>query len=129
MTEPPIHLLPLCEAPPPRGISVPSVDSVLSVPSEFSVSSVPGWTAATLPVILDGMGNQGAAKEHFLKRGVLIAVGTVMVIAGVIGLILPILPGWIFLIPGLVILSREFHWARRLLQWAKSFMPKKSVRD
>jgi len=129
MTEPPIYLLPLCEPPPPHGISVSSVYSVLSVPSEFSVSSVPGWTAATLPVILDGMGDQGAAKGHFLKRGVLIVAGILMMIAGVIGLILPILPGWIFLIPGLVILSREFHWARRLLQWAKSFMPKKTVRD
>jgi len=38
---------------------------------------------------------------------------------GIIGLIMPIMPGWIFLIPGLVILSDYFPWARRLLDWAK----------
>ena len=38
---------------------------------------------------------------------------------GVVGIILPIMPGWIFLIPGLVILSRHYHWARRLLAYAR----------
>jgi hypothetical protein len=38
---------------------------------------------------------------------------------GVIGLILPVMPGWVFLIPGLVILSDYFPWAKRLLDWAK----------
>jgi uncharacterized membrane protein YbaN (DUF454 family) len=45
--------------------------------------------------------------------------GWVLVTLGVIGLILPVLPGWIFLIPGLVILSDYFMWARRLTGWAK----------
>ena len=102
---------------------------LLPYPSEFLSARTLIWTRAILPVILYGMGDQGAAKGHFLKRGVLIVAGILMMIAGVIGLILPILPGWIFLIPGLVILSREFHWARRLLQWAKSFLPKKTARD
>jgi uncharacterized membrane protein YbaN (DUF454 family) len=38
---------------------------------------------------------------------------------GIIGLILPIMPGWIFLIPGLVILADYFRPIRRLLDWAK----------
>jgi hypothetical protein len=29
------------------------------------------------------------------------------------------MPGWIFLIPGLVILGERFTWARRLVDWAK----------
>jgi uncharacterized membrane protein YbaN (DUF454 family) len=45
--------------------------------------------------------------------------GWVLVLLGVIGLIMPIMPGWIFLIPGLVILSDYFAWARRLVDWAK----------
>ena len=45
--------------------------------------------------------------------------GWVLLILGVIGLILPIMPGWVFLIPGLIILSDYFPWARRLLDWAK----------
>jgi uncharacterized membrane protein YbaN (DUF454 family) len=43
-----------------------------------------------------------------------------LVILGIIGLILPIMPGWIFLIPGLVILAEYFHPLRRLLNWAKA---------
>jgi uncharacterized membrane protein YbaN (DUF454 family) len=43
----------------------------------------------------------------------------VLVILGVIGLIMPIMPGWVFLIPGLVILSDYFPWAKRLVTWAK----------
>ena len=42
-----------------------------------------------------------------------------MVTLGIIGLILPIMPGWVFLIPGLIILSDYFAWARRLTEWAK----------
>jgi uncharacterized membrane protein YbaN (DUF454 family) len=45
--------------------------------------------------------------------------GWFLVILGVAGLILPIMPGWIFLIPGLVILSDYFPWAKKLLNWAK----------
>ncbi len=48
-----------------------------------------------------------------------IVVGTGLVILGIIGLILPIMPGWVFLIPGLVILSERFHSVRRLLEWSK----------
>lgn len=40
-------------------------------------------------------------------------------ILGVIGLILPIMPGWVFLIPGLIILSDFFPPLKRLLHWAR----------
>jgi len=42
-----------------------------------------------------------------------------LVILGVIGLFLPVLQGIAFILLGLLLLSREFHWARRLLDWAK----------
>ncbi|HTM47419.1 MAG TPA: PGPGW domain-containing protein [Bryobacteraceae bacterium] len=45
--------------------------------------------------------------------------GFLLVLVGITGLILPIMPGWIFLIPGLVILSERFDWAKRLVVWAK----------
>lgn len=38
---------------------------------------------------------------------------------GLVGLIMPIMPGWVFLIPGLVILSDYIPGVRRLLEWAK----------
>ncbi len=40
-------------------------------------------------------------------------------VLGVIGIILPIMPGWVFLIPGLIILSDFFPPLKRLLHWAR----------
>jgi uncharacterized membrane protein YbaN (DUF454 family) len=51
-----------------------------------------------------------------------IVSGIGLVIIGIIGLILPVMPGWIFLIPGLVILADYFPPVRRLLDWAKAKM-------
>ncbi len=45
--------------------------------------------------------------------------GFVLVVVGIIGLILPIMPGWIFLIPGLGLLAERYDWAKRLVAWAK----------
>jgi uncharacterized membrane protein YbaN (DUF454 family) len=45
--------------------------------------------------------------------------GGVLVVVGIVGLILPIMPGWIFLIPGLVILADHLPPVRRLLNWAR----------
>ena len=55
-----------------------------------------------------------------IKRAARIVGGFIMVAAGVAGWLLPIIPGWALFIPGLILLSREFHWARRLLQWFRS---------
>jgi uncharacterized membrane protein YbaN (DUF454 family) len=46
--------------------------------------------------------------------------GIFLVILGVLGLILPIMPGWVFLIPGLVILADYFPPIKRLVEWAKA---------
>jgi hypothetical protein len=53
-----------------------------------------------------------------------ISAGIGLSILGVIGLILPIMPGWLFLIPGLVLLADYFPPIRRLLDWAKARLPK-----
>ncbi|HZT29837.1 MAG TPA: PGPGW domain-containing protein [Bryobacteraceae bacterium] len=45
--------------------------------------------------------------------------GWCLVIVGIVGLLLPVMPGWVFLIPGLVILSDYFPWARKLVTWAR----------
>lgn len=50
-----------------------------------------------------------------------------MIAAGVAGWLLPVVPGWALFIPGLILLSREFHWARRLLGWFRSHIPKRSA--
>jgi len=46
-------------------------------------------------------------------------MGFSLVLLGLLGLVLPIMPGWIFLIPGLIILSDHFPIVKRLLDWAK----------
>ena len=54
-----------------------------------------------------------------LKSAFKIAGGIVLVLVGLVGIALPIMPGLIFLIPGLVILGEYFPPARRLLEWAR----------
>ncbi|MBY0506113.1 MAG: PGPGW domain-containing protein [Bryobacteraceae bacterium] len=59
-----------------------------------------------------------------LREKLRIISGFGLVILGIVGIILPVMPGWIFLIPGLVILSEHFVWAQRLLDQAKSYLEK-----
>lgn len=54
-----------------------------------------------------------------LRKILRFCAGILMVLLGITGLILPIMPGWIFLIPGLMILAEFFPPIRRLVGWAK----------
>jgi uncharacterized membrane protein YbaN (DUF454 family) len=54
-----------------------------------------------------------------LRRILRPVTGILLVILGLIGLLLPIMPGWVFLIPGLVILADYFPPVRRLVEWAR----------
>lgn len=55
-----------------------------------------------------------------LRHTLRVALGIGLVLIGIVGLILPVMPGWIFLIPGLLILGDYFPPVRRLVHWAKS---------
>ena len=48
-----------------------------------------------------------------------ITLGIILVILGLIGGLIPVLQGWMFGIPGLILLARHFDWAKRILDWAK----------
>ncbi len=52
------------------------------------------------------------------RIGVTIA-GVVVLIIGLAGLVLPVLPGWVLIFVGLGILATEYVWAQRLLKLAK----------
>ena len=54
-----------------------------------------------------------------LKQILRIATGIGMVLLGIVGIILPIMPGWIFLIPGLFILADYFPPLRRPTNWMR----------
>jgi uncharacterized membrane protein YbaN (DUF454 family) len=57
-----------------------------------------------------------------------ITLGVFLVIIGIIGWILPIVPGWPALIPGLVILAEYFPPVQRLLDWARAKVYEKTGR-
>ncbi len=41
-------------------------------------------------------------------------IGSVLLLVGIVGLFMPVLPGWLLIIPGLAVLARDFAWAERL---------------
>jgi hypothetical protein len=53
------------------------------------------------------------------KRIAVTIAGSLLVLAGLAGLILPIVPGWLLIIPGLALLATEYVWAQRLLKLAR----------
>ena len=54
-----------------------------------------------------------------IKDALKIALGIFLVIIGFLGGLMPIFQGWVFGIPGLMILAKYFPPANRLLNWAK----------
>jgi len=54
-----------------------------------------------------------------LKKILRISLGITLVVLGFIGGLLPIVQGWMFMIPGLLILSEYFPPVKRLVEWAK----------
>ena len=55
-----------------------------------------------------------------MKKILRISAGVGLVLIGLVGLIMPIMPGWDFIIPGLVILADHSPAVKRLLEWAKA---------
>lgn len=47
-------------------------------------------------------------------RLVRLVAGIGLVVIGLAGLVLPVMPGWLFIVPGLSLLSTEFRWAAAL---------------
>jgi len=43
-----------------------------------------------------------------------LVIGWLLTIGGIIGVVLPVLPGWLFLLLGLSTLSKRYGWARGL---------------
>jgi len=62
-----------------------------------------------------------------MRHALRVFLGIGMVLLGIAGLILPIMPGWVFLIPGLIILGDYFPPVKRLLHWAKEKAEKSGV--
>ena len=56
---------------------------------------------------------------HNGKRIFVTIAGLVVLLLGIAGLLLPVLPGWALIFVGLGILATEYVWAQRLLRIAK----------
>ena len=59
---------------------------------------------------------------RLVKKPARIALAILMILVGILGLILPILPGWAFLVPGVVLLApntRFSRWVKRTARRAK----------
>ncbi len=54
-----------------------------------------------------------------IKKTARIIIGITLVIIGIIGGLIPIFQGWVFGIPGLIILADYFPPIKKLLAWAK----------
>src|SRR5690242_7129593 len=52
-----------------------------------------------------------------------IVTGWIFLVLGVVGLFLPFLQGILFLVIGLLILSAEYWWARRVILWLRTRFP------
>ena len=55
-----------------------------------------------------------------IKKTFRIAFGLLLVIIGIIGGLIPILQGWVFGIPGLIILSDYFPPLKKTVYWARN---------
>ena len=53
------------------------------------------------------------------RRAAVTLIGFVLVAIGLAGLLLPVLPGWLLIIAGFAVLSREYAWAHSGLTFAR----------
>jgi hypothetical protein len=53
------------------------------------------------------------------RRAAVTLIGFVLVAIGLAGLLLPVLPGWLLIIAGFAVLSREYAWAHSGLAFAR----------
>lgn len=82
------------------------------------VSSRPTFPVSLTPAICHHGRMQGSRK--LVVKIAVTVVGSVLLIAGLIGILIPVVPGWVLILPGLAVLAGEYVWARRLLDGAKS---------
>ena len=60
-----------------------------------------------------------------MRKPIEISLGIILVIIGLIGGLIPIFQGWMFGIPGLILLSKYFSPIKKFLNWIKSRIGKK----
>ena len=59
-----------------------------------------------------------------MKKVGFVVSGWIIITLGIAGLALPFVPGLVFILLGLVILSSQYIWAQRMLGWLRGKFPK-----
>tara|TARA_Y100001970_G_C14223793_1_gene854287 strand:+ start:1126 stop:1323 length:198 start_codon:yes stop_codon:yes gene_type:complete len=54
-----------------------------------------------------------------IRKTIRITLGLFLLIVGLVGGLIPVFQGWMFGIPGLIILADYFPPVKRVLEWAK----------
>jgi uncharacterized membrane protein YbaN (DUF454 family) len=67
-----------------------------------------------------------ASNTYTVKNIAYQLIGWVLIVLGAAGLFLPLLPGTPLLVLGLIVLSREYVWARRLMTRLRDRFPEVS---
>ena len=55
-----------------------------------------------------------------IKHPFRITLGVLLVLIGIVGGLIPVFQGWVFGIPGLIILAEYFPRLKKILVWAKN---------
>ena len=55
-----------------------------------------------------------------IKHSFRITLGFILVLIGIVGGLIPIFQGWVFGIPGLIILAEYFPQLKKIINWAKN---------
>jgi uncharacterized membrane protein YbaN (DUF454 family) len=58
-----------------------------------------------------------------MGRFLRISLGTILILLGIPGLVLPILQGWLFLALGALLLSIDIPWFERMVLWIENRVP------
>jgi hypothetical protein len=61
--------------------------------------------------------------KRVIKRWTILTLGVAFLILGVLGLFLPVLQGILFLLIGMILLSRESEWVRRHVERLRARHP------
>ena len=98
-------------------------DKVEHVAEEI-VEDIEGAIEATLPthLRLRAWARRRQTTNHVWRAAVLITALTISIGGGIIGLLLPVVPGWALFYLGLAIAASEFTWAHRLHEPLKKFI-------
>ena len=59
------------------------------------------------------------ASRRVLRKIMVLMGGLVLFVIGIIGLVLPVMPGLIFIVAGLLLMATEFDWAARASEKAR----------